>query len=142
MVRVVTGALFVRHGLGVVQGQSHGGDALESSVRAAVEGLSAPLRAWGNGVLLKNPEALSMIVGWGALVAGAMLFAGAFTRAVGWIAAFLALNGAIYSSPGMGAGYFLAALCCAACAISAAGNVAGLDPMLGSVTRKGDSFLD
>ncbi len=130
VLRLAVGLLVLGYAWSAVADAQPDGYAIERPVRAALAGASGLAAWWAESVLLHNPDALAFLWRWGALVFGLAFLLGAFTRAVGCLAAIGLLHAWVYGPAEHARLFTLLAACALVCAFGRAGHRFGLDPTL------------
>ena len=130
LIRITLGALVTRAGWAWAANDELTASVVKATVKDHLGSLSAPLRVWGDTILLYNPDAVAFLVSWLTLFAGVALFLGALTRPAAVFVAFLALNLFIYDSESLRPLMLLVSVSTLGCAISRAGRRFGLDAAL------------
>ena len=127
LIRIALGALVSSTGWAWAANDELTGGGVREMVREHLDDMSAPLRFWGDSVLLYNPDGLATLISWSVLLAGVCLLLGALTRPAGWLVAFLGMHIFIYAASSVTPLAILLMVTGAGCAISRAGRRFGLD---------------
>ncbi len=130
LIRVLTGQFLFFRGWSWVQDGSFDGQLVLDRVRASVADASGLVEWWGNSVVLANPDASALFWRWAALICGALLVLGAFTRPAGYIASFFLCQALLFAVPGEGTIFLPVLFACLGCAVAGAGRDYGLDQVL------------
>lgn len=142
VVRVAIGWSLLTRGWGAVRGAGPDADVIEDRVREVSEGSGGLIGWWGRTLVLENPDAAALLLGWSATLAGLALAAGAFTRIAGWLAIAVVAHVWVFAPPHWAPACLLATACAAACIVGDAGQRLGLDPWIRRARGREGSFLD